>query len=281
VSAQPAYRLAVAARTGRGDRAATATADPLPPFVFVHGACGSKRGYEACFLEWFAARGGDAYAFDLRGHGASEGKEDLQRFGIGDYVDDLRHVVERLPAPPIVAGHSMGGLVVQKYLEAGHPAVGGVLLASSPVNGMQRDGMRLALRYPRWFAQVLESGRARDLFSSEEQVRALLLPPDAPEQMVADCLAFMEDESWRAWEQTYTWLPQPQKVTVPMLVLGGALDQIVSPSSVRRTAEAYRAPHVLFDSMAHLLPVEPGWEEVARAILEWAPCTNFPNPSWS
>jgi pimeloyl-ACP methyl ester carboxylesterase len=44
-------------------------------------------------------------------------------------------VAERLPTPPVVIGHSMGGFVVQKYLET-HQAPAGVLLASIPPRGL-------------------------------------------------------------------------------------------------------------------------------------------------
>ncbi|MGB2811055.1 MAG: alpha/beta fold hydrolase, partial [Mycobacterium sp.] len=49
---------------------------------------------------------------------------------IADYVEDVKSVADDLPTRPVVIGHSMGGLVVQKYLES-NAAPAGVLMASA------------------------------------------------------------------------------------------------------------------------------------------------------
>jgi len=69
---------------------------------------------------------------------------------IADYVEDVAQVVGQLPEVPVIVGHSMGGLVVQKYLEK-YIAPAAVLLASVPVKGVLRTTLRIALRHPRRF----------------------------------------------------------------------------------------------------------------------------------
>ncbi|WP_220348217.1 alpha/beta hydrolase [Alkalilimnicola ehrlichii] len=88
------------------------------PLLFVHGAYAGAWCWDAHFLPYFARRGYHAYALSLRGHGESAGHESLHSAGISDYVQDVASVVERFDSPPILVGHSMGGMVVQSILSA-------------------------------------------------------------------------------------------------------------------------------------------------------------------
>jgi pimeloyl-ACP methyl ester carboxylesterase len=62
-------------------------------------------------------------ALNLRGHGDSPVSKPLNKCTMADYVDDVRWVADTLPTTPVLIGHSMGGFIVQKYLEraAQHP----------------------------------------------------------------------------------------------------------------------------------------------------------------
>jgi pimeloyl-ACP methyl ester carboxylesterase len=112
-----------------------------PPLLFVHGAWHGAWCWDDHFLDFFADKGFRALALSLRGHGKSSTDKRLNRFSIADYVDDVRSVAEALPVPPVVIGHSMGGFVVQKYLES-NAAPAGVLLASAPPKGVNKSLMR-------------------------------------------------------------------------------------------------------------------------------------------
>src|SRR5512147_2140372 len=94
-----------------------------------------------------------AHAVNLRGHGKSEGREKLRWTRIADYVEDVANVVRQLPSPPVLIGHSMGGFVIQKYLED-HTAPGAVLLSSPPPAGLLGTTLRIARRRPLAFAKV-------------------------------------------------------------------------------------------------------------------------------
>ena len=68
---------------------------------------------------------------------AGEQKQVRRLSSIADYVEDVASLVEALPTGPVVIGHSMGGYIVQKYLES-QAAPAGVLLASMPPRGALR-----------------------------------------------------------------------------------------------------------------------------------------------
>jgi hypothetical protein len=105
-----------------------------PPILFVHGAWHGAWCWEDHFLGYFAARGFAGYALNLRGRGASRGARDVRFCRVRDFVEDVAEAVEQIGALPILVGHSLGGFVVQKYLER-HEAELGVLMASVPPNG--------------------------------------------------------------------------------------------------------------------------------------------------
>ena len=99
-------------------------------------------------LPYFAEHGYRSHAFDLRGHGKSEGADRLRWTGITQYVSDVGQVVERCEKSPILIGHSMGGLVVQKYLESDPKIPAAVLLATVPPGGVIRTTLSIAARHP-------------------------------------------------------------------------------------------------------------------------------------
>jgi pimeloyl-ACP methyl ester carboxylesterase len=105
------------------------------PLLFVHGGWHAAWCWDEHFLDFFADNGYRALALSRRGHGGSSASKPIRTISIADYVEDVVTVAEGLPTPPVVIGHSMGGFVVQKYLET-HQAPAGVLLASIPPEGI-------------------------------------------------------------------------------------------------------------------------------------------------
>ncbi|WP_290648164.1 alpha/beta hydrolase, partial [Aquisalimonas sp.] len=168
----------------------------VPPLLFVHGAYAGAWCWDEHFLPWFAAHGFDAYALSLRGHGASQGGEQLQQSSIRDYVADLRHVVEGMETPPVLIGHSMGGMVVQKYLEQ-FPASAAVLMASVPPGGLGSSIMRLATADPLVFTRMsMVQGGGLDPVDKDNAVRSIL-PQDLDPEVETAYSTRMLSESQR------------------------------------------------------------------------------------
>jgi non-heme chloroperoxidase len=65
---------------------------------------------------FLAEAGYPCYALSARPW-RQHGGEQINWHSIGDYVDDVKTVVDWLDEPPVLIGHSMGGFIVQKYLE--------------------------------------------------------------------------------------------------------------------------------------------------------------------
>lgn len=100
------------------------------PLLFIHGAWQGAWCWDEHFLDYFADNGYRALAVSLRGHGTSPSSKPLNALRIADYVDDVRGVANSLPTMPVLIGQSLGGFVVQKYLES-NDAPAGVLLAAT------------------------------------------------------------------------------------------------------------------------------------------------------
>jgi pimeloyl-ACP methyl ester carboxylesterase len=239
------------------------------PLLFVHAAWHGAWCWDEHFLAYFAERGYPAYALSLRGHGASEKLPHLRDATIAEYVADVAQVAGDLPSPPVVIGHSMGGLIVQKYLET-HTAPAGVLLASVPPSGALRTTLNVARKHPLRFAWANVARSLYPLVSRPRLTRELFFSPEMMEEEVQAHFRRIQDESYRAYLDMVAFnLPRPKRVKTPLLVLGGERDAIITPHEVAATARAYHTQPRMFAKMAHDMMLEAGWQDVAYAILAW------------
>jgi pimeloyl-ACP methyl ester carboxylesterase len=238
------------------------------PLLFVHGAFAGAWCWSEHFLPYFAKQGFRACAVSLSGHGGSPGRERLDWLSIADYVRDLEQAVSLVGGDPVLIGHSMGGFVVQKYLERA-AAPGVVLMASVPPQGLLSASITLAFSNPGLFADVnsmMHRGRA----SLASLQHALFASPVAPDKL-QDYYRRMQPESQRAmWDMTFFDLPQLRRERCPpMLVLGAERDILVPRSEVEQAARSYGTRAEIFPGMGHVMMLEAGWQKVADRIIDW------------
>jgi pimeloyl-ACP methyl ester carboxylesterase len=251
------------------ERKAEARSSSLP-VLFVHGAWHGAWCWEENFMPYFAERGFDCYAFSMRGHGGSGCEERFHLSGIDDYVADLASVVDQLSPSPALVGHSMGGLVVQRYLET-HTAPAAVLLASVPPRGATRFVTRIARMHPLVFLRYLATQNPRTAVATPELTRDAFFSPDIPPEMLERYFSRIGTESARAaLEMMALRFPRAGRVKgTPVLVLGAANDIVFCPEEVKATARAYGVEAEIFDDMAHDMMLEAGWHGVADRIMDW------------
>ncbi|MBN2304333.1 MAG: alpha/beta fold hydrolase, partial [Anaerolineae bacterium] len=220
------------------------------PLLFVHGMWGGAWVWDDYFLPYFAQHGYTVHALSLRGHGASAGREKLRWARIRDYVADVAQVAGTLPAPPVVIGHSMGGLVVQKYLER-HAAPAGVLVASAPVHGLILSVLRVARAMP---LALLKANLTLDyahLVNTPNRLRFVLFSADLAADRLAAYQPRLSGASYLVTlEMLGPALPRPKRVKAPVLVLGAEADTLFSEWEIRRTARKYHTEAVIVPGMA-------------------------------
>lgn len=238
------------------------------PLLFIHGAWHGAWCWDEYFLPYFAERGYTVYAPSLRGHGQSDGKKRLRWSSAKDYLADVAETAAKLSQPPVIIGHSMGGYVVQKYLES-VTLPGAILLASVPPQGVLGITLRILRYFPEKFVKLNLKLSLYPLVETAALAQHQLFSKNMPQEQVNRYFQQLGDESYRAFlDMLLLNLPKPKRVNTPMLVLGGRDDNIFTVDEVKATARAYSTqPH--FFPMAHDMMLEAGWQQVAEKMLAW------------
>ena len=251
----------------RTQRAATSVSE-RPPLMFVHGAWAGAYVWHDHFVPWFAERGWECHALDLRHHEDRGGPKSLRRSRIGDYVDDLASAVAELPQPPIIIGHSMGGLITQRYLEGRRTLPGAVLLASVPLGGVWRATGRFARRHPLKFLHANVTFDLGKAMNTPAVVRSMLMDHDADDAAVNAMVTRSRGESFLAYlDMMFVTRARPQLIQTPVRIIIGDRDRLFSVKEATRHAGAYGLEPTVLAGFAHHLPGSPRWEQVANATL--------------
>jgi pimeloyl-ACP methyl ester carboxylesterase len=241
---------------------------PAPPVLFVHGAWHAAWCWDEFFLSYFAAHGFEAHALSLRAHGASEGRTQLHRTRIRHYVEDVAAVAANFSCAPILVGHSMGGFVVQKFLET-HSAPAAFLLASVPPTGTRSMYARLMRNQP---LDALRSNATFSLLpfvSDPDRARRLLFSVAMSGDDVVRYHRQLQDDSMLgALDCLALERVAVSQVRSPVYVLGAADDAVVAGYEIKATAKAYRTEAIVFDNVAHDMMLDPNWRIVADSIIE-------------
>ena len=244
------------------------TARPTP-VLFIHGAFAGAWCWAEYFLDYFSRHGYSAYALSLRGHGKSQGRERLWWTSLQEYVADVEQVVAGLQVAPVMVGHSMGGMIMQKYLERA-PIPAAVLMAPVPPEGLIGVSSWLALRDPLLFQEINLIQFFGPHFATLDGAHRAIFSPDMPIQQVVQYFGRMQPESQRAMmDMVWLDLPRLPDALPPALVLGGERDVLIPPAFLATTARAFSAQLQIFPGMAHAMMLEAGWRSVADGILEW------------
>jgi pimeloyl-ACP methyl ester carboxylesterase len=239
------------------------------PLLFIHGTLHTAACWDVHFLDYFAQHGYAAHALNLRGHGNSEGREKLRWTRIADFVEDVENAVQQLPSPPILIGHSMGGFIIQKYLED-HNAPAAVLLSSPSPAGLLPTATRTARRQPWAFAKVNLTMSLKPLIATPQLVGEAFFSKDLPEHLLLEYWKHTQDDSYMAFlDMVALDLPKPERVKTPLLVLGAGRDNMIAPREIEATARAFKTKAEIIPDVAHNSMLEQRWQSVADRILTW------------
>jgi pimeloyl-ACP methyl ester carboxylesterase len=237
--------------------------------LFIHGAWHGAWCWEQNFLPYFAEKGYTARAVSLRGHGSSQKPARFRLARIADYVADVHQVVSQLSDSPILIGHSMGGLVVQKYLED-HRVPAAVLLASVPVKGVLRTTLRIARRHPLAFLKANLTWSLYPIIGKPALCREAFFSADISNDDLETYFNRMQDESYLAFLDMMLFnLPKPERIVTDLLIMGANDDTIFYSEEIEATAKAYQTQAVMFPAMAHNMMLERDWQSVADRIVNW------------
>lgn len=226
--------------------------------VFVHGMCHGSWCWEEQFIPYFEQKGFKCIQFNLPGH-ETEGSTKRISFSLGDYVQSLHTEVEKLDEPPIIIGHSMGGMILQHFLKNGC-CKKAVLMSSVPPSGALLASLRVIFRYPGVIPYLL----FRNLLGAFKQYPHLMFNKTI---LAARYSHRMCAESFKAYLGLF--VPLSHTSTIPILVLGGSNDRLITIRELEATANHYNAQLTIIEGGSHDLMLDEDYEKSAHAIEKW------------
>ena len=258
-----------------------------PPLVFVHGSYHAAWCWAEHFFEYFSSRGFDCYALSMRGQGTSDMPPDRNAIVAGTvetHAADISSFCESLETPPVLVGHSFGGLIAQRV--AAGPALGPkpnaklaglALLASVPPTGngpmvgrfLKRD-LFASLKITYAFivgAFKTNAKLCRECFFSEDLPDELLTKH--MNDISRSCNVRLLD--LKAMKASLP-IPAPDgelKENKRICVIGGANDFVVDVEGLRETAAWGNTEAIVLKNTAHDVMLDTRWESAAKALEEW------------
>jgi len=233
----------------------------------------SKLGYEVLAPAW---PGMEVEVDELR-----RDPSVMNGLGVREVADHYAEVIRGLDEPPIIIGHSFGGLVTQILLDRGLGAAG-VAIHPAPIKGV----LRLPLSALRSTFPVLSNPLNRN--------RTVALTPAQFHYGFTNTVS--DEESKDLYDRYHVPAPgrplfqaaganvNPVAATkvnlrnndrAPLLLVSGSEDHTVPVSLVRETLMRYHRSTAVteyknYPGRPHFTMGVPGWEEVADQSLEWA-----------
>lgn len=247
-------------------------ADPVATLVLCHGAWHGAWCWHDGFAQRLAARGVSTLAPSLRGHAGSAGGRHLNRMRLRHYADDLAAVVASVDGPVHVAGHSMGGGVVQTFLErTDRPRVASAaLLASMPPSGVRKVTWQLARHRTGNFLAANLTWNLGRLVRTDQHVRGMFFTDRTDPGVVSGTTPRLQSESYLAFiDMLLLDRPRPRTLEERVLVVAAGDDAIFDAADAAETARRWEADLTTVEGIGHDLMLDTGWEQVADLVADW------------
>jgi pimeloyl-ACP methyl ester carboxylesterase len=231
------------------------------PLFLLHGELGGSWLWER-YLQYFAQRGWEAHALNLRGHFWSD-TVDLEEIDFDFYLDDATAGLEALGRSAVVIGHGMGGLLALKLAERAQ-LDGLVLLSPALPRPIRPEAPSHVVRLvpARFRRELLGWAGAPDQIQRQH--------PDLSIRDVMRVQFLMGAESGAARRQMLEGVhfDRESSSAVPTLVIGAGVDRMFPEAESERLADWLGADYQPFGAHSHygLVIGEESFEQVADAI---------------
>ncbi len=227
------------------------------------------------FMPYFRDLDWHCLAVSWRGHGESGGRESLDTFGLRDYMADVAEVAQRCSQPPVIIGHSLGGLVAQRF-SCHYPAAGLALLAPVGPGGLGGAMMHMALGAPDLMLEIDRFQSTRNETPDWEIFRKGLFSKDFSVEQGRVYLPRFQRESRRASFESMIpqWFNLLGRPYLPALVLGGINDSFIPYGELLMTAQFWNADLEVSYDWPHVLMLDQ-WESAAETLGTWLKKQSF------
>jgi pimeloyl-ACP methyl ester carboxylesterase len=211
---------------------------------------------------------------------ARENPDAVANLSIDEVTDHYAAIIAGLDRPPVIIGHSFGGLFAEKLLGQGHGAaavaidpaqIKGVLplplaqlrsgfpALGNPAN-LHRSVSLTAKEFRYGFGNALTEEESDELFE-----RWTIPSPARPLFQAAAANFVMHSQAT---------VDTDNSDRGPLLLISGTADHTVPDVVTRSTLKQYRDSTAVtelkqFEGRGHSLTIDNGWREVAEAVLDW------------
>ncbi|KAK7295789.1 hypothetical protein RJT34_18701 [Clitoria ternatea] len=256
-----------------------------PPLVFVHGSYHAAWCWAEHWFPFFSSSGYDCYALSLLGQGESDAPIDSVAGTLQTHARDVADFIyQNIKSPPVLLGHSFGGLIIQYYIsklgdkleEDLFPKLGGaVLVCSVPPSGNSGIVWRYLFSKPITAFKVTRSLAAKGFQTSLSLCRETFFSATMEDHVVQRYQELMKESSsmplfdLRKLNASLPVSSAPKDCPLEILVLGAKNDFIVDAEGLKETAKFYGVPPVWVEDVAHDMMLDVSWEKGAKVILSW------------
>jgi pimeloyl-ACP methyl ester carboxylesterase len=254
------------------------------PVVFIHGLWLHATSWEP-WVDLFREAGYEPVAPGWPGDpdtvdAARANPDALADHGIDEVTDHYAKIIDQLPAPPVIIGHSFGGMIAEKLLGEGYGA-GAVAIDAAQIKGVLPLPLSTLHSTLPVFRNPANKHKAVSL--TAEQFR------------YSFGNAVTEDESNKLYQRWTIPAPgrplfeaaaanfelhSPAKVNTrnegrgPLLLVMGGRDHTVPEVITKATLKQYRHSDAItelaeFADRGHSLTIDSGWRAVADQCLSW------------
>ena len=259
--------------------------DTPDTIVLIHGFWVTPRSWED-WIAHYEKRGlkvlAPAYpGFEVEVEALNADPTPIEQVTVPQIMEHLEGVVGGLERPPILIGHSAGGVFTQLLMDRGFGAAG-VAINSAPTEGVKRVPLAqvkasfpvlknpanrhkaVGLTFDQWhyaFTNTFTEERGRALYERYHI-------PASGQIFWASALANIHPGK----DDTHVNYKNPDRA--PLLFISGSDDHLMPSSIQRSNAKHYKAEGTITEvkefTGPHLLPSIDGWEAVADYALDWA-----------
>ena len=250
--------------------------------VFIHGLWLHASSWQP-WMEYFRQHGYPALNPGWPGDSltVTETKEHPQliaNHGVKEVADSYASIIATLDEPPIVIGHSFGGLIAQILLSRGI-AVAAIAIDPAPMKGIWQLPFS-ALRSS-WSVLSNPFNLKKAVSLTFKQFRYAFgnAIPEIEAKAIYDKWAIPSPARPLFQTATASFFGSETKVDTrnvtrgPLLITGGEKDHIVPAILSRAAAKKYKpsviTDYKLFENRGHTLALDHGWQELAAYSLAW------------
>jgi len=253
--------------------------------VLIHGLWVTPGSWDK-FQRYFEGQGHDVIASAWPGINKDvaamrRDPSGLHGIGIAEVMAHYTKIIRSLPEPPIIMGHSYGGLITQLLIDRGLGAAG-VAIDSVPPKGILVLPLSTYLALTPAFLQPTTYKKAF-LFTFKKWWKVFANTLSETEARVEFDREVIPASGRSIFQAALSNLAPHSPATInfrnnsrpPLLFIGGEKDVIMPAALNRKNFRKYSASSAIteykeFPGRSHYIIAERGWEEVAQYALQWA-----------